>query len=395
MKSVYIVTPQLFDGGTASVSSNYYKMFKNLGYNVGFYLLDDLPVSDNFNIPRSSINFLGLLSSNSSNGTFWSLKGFFNFFRKLKNATNVLSKLEGDIVFVHFTPILLGMIANLFFKRKFKFIYTVHTNIYSYGKQLGFLKSKVFNFFVYGLRFADELIFLTKDVSDEYMLRLNGYDCSVSFIPNVYDPFNKDLVSIDSLESFRINSGLGHSSFVLYSGRLSYEKNIDFIIRFYKIYRDNGGVKQLLIAGDGPEKSSLIRLVDDLGISKNVIFLGHVSNMQFVYAISDTLILASNHEGFGMVLLEAIDFHLNLLSSNCPSGPSTIFDQSFDIPLNSYFKNDLGFLLPTPTDNLTDYSDALLLLDKSVKLSPEVSSSILRAFSINTISFHWYKIFCK
>jgi phosphatidylinositol alpha-1,6-mannosyltransferase len=68
-----------------------------------------------------------------------------------------------------------------------------------------------------------------------------------------------------------------------------------------------------LIAGDGPERSNLIRLAAELGLSSIVTFLGDVSNdrLRDFYNLADVFVLANQEpldgdiETFGMVFIEA------------------------------------------------------------------------------------------
>lgn len=392
-KVVNIITAQMYDGGTASISYNYYRMFISLGYEVKLFILDDLPLSKKFKVDDSAIEYLNLLGTSKYNSAFWSVKGIFQFLSNFKKAISLLSKLEGDVVFVHFTPILLGIISKLFYFNKFKYIYTLHTNIFSYSNNLGFIKRNAFNFFMFFFRFADFVIFLTKDVSEKYeeLLKKSNFTakCTVKYISNSYSPLSISVNSND-IDKFRKSFNLDESRFLLFSGRLSSEKNVDFIIKSYRRYIDCGGRKKLLIAGDGPERDNLVFLTKSLLLSEYVFFLGNVNNIEFAYSISDTLILASNHEGFGMVLLEAIDFGLHIISSNCPSGPSTIFDINADIILDTFYENELGYLLPIPNErNLNLYADTILRLDSCSRLDSYIRYKVLSQFSLQSISKNW------
>lgn len=392
-KVVNIITAQMYDGGTASVSYNYYRMFISLGYEVKLFILDDLPLSKKFKVDDSAIEYLNLLGTSKYNSAFWSIRGSFQFLSNFKKAVSTLSKLEGDVVFVHFTPILLGIVSKLFYFNKFKYIYTLHTNIFSYSNNLGFIKRNTFKFFMFFFRFADFVIFLTKDVSEKYeeLLKKSNFTakCTVKYIPNSYSPLSIS-VNLNDINKFRTSFNLDESRFLLFSGRLSSEKNVDFIIKSYRRYIDCGGSKKLLIAGDGPERDNLVFLTKSLLLSEYVFFLGNVNNIEFAYSISDTLILASNHEGFGMVLLEAIDFGLHLVSSNCPSGPSTIFDINADIILDTFYENELGYLLPIPNErNLNLYADTILRLDTCSRLDSDIRYKVLSQFSLQSISKNW------
>lgn len=64
----------------------------------------------------------------------------------------------------------------------------------------------------------------------------------------------------------------------------------------------------LLLAGDGPDRSSLEAQATRLGVADRVRFLGRVAHddLRKLYAAADALILASSREGWANVLLEAM-----------------------------------------------------------------------------------------
>lgn len=64
----------------------------------------------------------------------------------------------------------------------------------------------------------------------------------------------------------------------------------------------------LIIAGDGPERARLERLVEALGLGDRVRFAGVVAHedLAHLYSAADALVLASSREGWPNVLLEAL-----------------------------------------------------------------------------------------
>jgi glycosyltransferase involved in cell wall biosynthesis len=68
----------------------------------------------------------------------------------------------------------------------------------------------------------------------------------------------------------------------------------------------------LLIVGDGPETEDVARAASELGVSDRVKMLGHVLERQKYAAlsVSDVFVSTSQHEGFGLVFLEAMAFGL-------------------------------------------------------------------------------------
>lgn len=64
----------------------------------------------------------------------------------------------------------------------------------------------------------------------------------------------------------------------------------------------------LLIVGEGPERASLSRLAESVGVAERVRFLGAVKQTELagIYSAMDALVLASSREGWANVLLEAM-----------------------------------------------------------------------------------------
>ena len=61
-----------------------------------------------------------------------------------------------------------------------------------------------------------------------------------------------------------------------------------------------------LLVGDGPEVSLVCKLVKKYGLEKKVLFLGKQDNLEELYSISDLMLLLSEKESFGLVILEAM-----------------------------------------------------------------------------------------
>lgn len=62
-----------------------------------------------------------------------------------------------------------------------------------------------------------------------------------------------------------------------YMGRLNKgQKALDIMIKAFAFYRKQGGMAVLRIAGDGPDKASLEKMCEILGLGKSVCFVGKV-----------------------------------------------------------------------------------------------------------------------
>jgi N-acetyl-alpha-D-glucosaminyl L-malate synthase BshA len=63
---------------------------------------------------------------------------------------------------------------------------------------------------------------------------------------------------------------------------------------------------ELWMAGDGPERGPAERLAHDLGVHRNVRFLGKQDQIERLLPQCDVLLLPSEHEAFGLAALEAM-----------------------------------------------------------------------------------------
>jgi glycosyltransferase involved in cell wall biosynthesis len=106
----------------------------------------------------------------------------------------------------------------------------------------------------------------------------------------------------------RSELGLPQDRFVLITvGRLVARKRVDNLIR---AIADRANPNDLLVViGSGPKKTELVSLAESLGLGHQVRFEGRVTEerKQQLLSAADVFVSASEHEGFGLVFLEAMD----------------------------------------------------------------------------------------
>lgn len=83
---------------------------------------------------------------------------------------------------------------------------------------------------------------------------------------------------------------------------------------------------KLLLVGDGPEMTAVCKLVSQLGIADQVIFLGKQDNLEELYSISDLMLLLSEKESFGLVALEAMACGVPCIGTKIGGIPEVIKD---------------------------------------------------------------------
>lgn len=74
----------------------------------------------------------------------------------------------------------------------------------------------------------------------------------------------------------------------------------------------------LLVVGDGPEAEAVRQKAESLGVGNRLRMLGYVSDAvkYSAYAVSDVFVSTAQHEGFGLVFLEAMSFGLPVVCYN-------------------------------------------------------------------------------
>jgi glycosyltransferase involved in cell wall biosynthesis len=106
-------------------------------------------------------------------------------------------------------------------------------------------------------------------------------------------------------------------------GRLVGDKGFDVLLKAMTMLE---GV-ELRIAGDGPERAKLERLVREYGLEGRVALLGHCSDVPALMAAADLLVISSRNEGFSYVFAEALMNHLPVVSTHVPIANELLSDE--------------------------------------------------------------------
>ena len=117
----------------------------------------------------------------------------------------------------------------------------------------------------------------------------------------------------------------GNPPVVMSAGRLVKLKGLGDLLKAFRLLRRDWDIpSRLMILGDGPERASLEKLARSLGVGDDVAFVGFQENPYAYMSKASAFALTSHFEGFASVLAEALACGLNVVSTDCRSGPREI-----------------------------------------------------------------------
>jgi glycosyltransferase involved in cell wall biosynthesis len=106
-------------------------------------------------------------------------------------------------------------------------------------------------------------------------------------------------------------------------GSFKTQKNFPLLLQAFAQLSEKLNAR-LLILGEGDERPTLESLIRELGLGSTVELPGFVVDPSPYYDCADLFVLSSDYEGFGNVIVEALDHGVPVVSTDCLSGPSEI-----------------------------------------------------------------------
>jgi glycosyltransferase involved in cell wall biosynthesis len=107
--------------------------------------------------------------------------------------------------------------------------------------------------------------------------------------------------------------------------RLVHQKNIPLLLHsMQKLTADKSYKWSLQIIGVGPLLEELKSLASNLGIQGSIVWLGQTAEIEDFYRTLDIFVLTSDYEGFGLVLLEAMNAGVPVIARNISAIPEVL-----------------------------------------------------------------------
>jgi glycosyltransferase involved in cell wall biosynthesis len=203
------------------------------------------------------------------------------------------------------------------------------------------------------LSLCDRIISTSRQYADS-SFALRPFLKKVSIIP----------LGIDAKRSFPKRPTSGNK--IIFIGRLYRYKGLDVLLKSFKKVVENRGDAHLFIVGNGPLKSALVRLSDELGLRDNVTFTDRLGDNEKDKLLSecDIFVMPSINRGeaFGISQLDAMCFGKPIISTNIKGSGVTFVN-----------KNGKTGVVVEP-NNTQQLADAILKLLSNEKLRTQMGN---------------------
>jgi glycosyltransferase involved in cell wall biosynthesis len=279
------------------------------------------------------------------------------FYKRIKKIYKKVVKEQGKPDIIHAHACFLGgwAAAKLSKKENVPFILTEHASLVGKNLLNPYQKKILKNV----LQNAKKVIAVGSGLERELARYINNDKITV--IPNMIstNDFNVNFDKSNEREKFRFLS----------VASLSHNKGMDILLKaFTESFK--GKNVELIIGGNGGERSNLEQLTKELDIENQVQFLGGLSRAEVKEQMQqcDVFVLASRYETFGVVYIEALACGKPVIATTS-GGPETIVNEAN------------GLLVPV--DDSLKLSEAMSYMIESYH---SYDSSMIRQDCVNRFS---------
>ena len=253
------------------------------------------------------------------------LKNVKNYFTLYKKISDILKSEKVNIVITTLTSID-SLILPFMVKKIPKILEFHHSGIY--------LNEVTWKYKKYFLKKYDATVVLNKDEAKYYNLP-NHY-----IIPNFLE------------KTDRLKKERKQNKIIISAGRIDPIKQFDHMVEIWSLIVSENPGWQFHIYGDGSaaEKAKLNELIQKKGLSQTFKIYDASKRLQEKLEEASIFVLTSKSESFSLVILEAMNKNLPVISYDSPNGPRNIITNNVDgiiVPINNkhIFSSKLNMLM--------------------------------------------------
>ena len=199
----------------------------------------------------------------------------------------------------------------------------------------------------------------------------------------IKNKYNYKTIVINNPNTFNLKNGTSsklNNKIFLAIGRMDKVKGYDILIKSFKIFHEQNNEWKLYLVGDGKMLKHYKKMVSKYNLNDYVIFEGNQNDVSKYYLNSSIYMMTSLWEGWGMVVTEAMQYGLPVISNNLPC-VHEIFEKEY-----------CGIIVEKGTP--TFYAEAMISLVKNgiYKTMRRNCQNRAKNFDISIIGKKWKSI---
>jgi len=359
MKNIVLIIDSLTGGGAENMNVRLSELFLEKNYTVHLIILKNII---NFDL-NEKVNFITL----DYKKKYFSLINKLVYANILKQNLNNIEKEHGKIDLVLGSLGLTHDLMHIINRKNFYFVLHGATTISKLQNKKGISKffkkqnlKKIYN---------NKNIICVSDGVKNDILSLKIFPSSIQTIYNFFDLEKIIELSNNKPEIFLTNK------YIIHVGRFAKVKRHDLLIKAFSLIKNKDIL--LVLVGEGEEQENIKILIKDLKISHRVIMTGFQNNPYPLIKNAEALVLSSDNEGFGNVLIESLIVGTIAISTDCPYGPKEILGKDYSQCLSK----------------VNDAKELAICIDQNLASPPLIIKEYLSKFDKHTVLKQYENLF--
>lgn len=266
----------------------------------------------------------------------------------------------------------IGIFSNIFLSLSgigisTKVVLCDHTNSITANREL----SKKVQRYV-GTKLADKIITLTQEDRKNYIRKYGISEDRIAYIYNWKE---------NRLSNIPYND---ESTKIVTVGRFDYQKGYDYLIQVAKkvLAKMPDWTWEIYGSGKQDEVDKIRDLITENDLQDKLVIKGLEKNQDLIYGDKGIYVMTSRYEGLPLVLLEAQQYNLPIVSFRCPTGPSEIVEDGVN-----------GYLIDCyDTDKMSEKLLELMKNDDLRQSFSDHAKDTMDKFDKNKILNQWIEL---
>ena len=167
-----------------------------------------------------------------------------------------------------------------------------------------------------GTKLADKIITLTQEDRENYIKKHGVSDERICYIYNWKEAALSDV------------SYNNKSTKIVTVGRFDSQKGYDYLVQVAKkvLSEKSDWTWEIYGSGNQDEVDKIKELIKENNLQDKLVIKGLEKNQDLIYGDKGIYVMTSRYEGLPLVLLEAQQYNLPIVSFSCPTGPNEIVE---------------------------------------------------------------------